>query len=564
MQHHRSTYNGSILLGLMILILFWFAPAWMIFKTAMGGSELNQPRGIIPNGFMANPPPWFDSEASFFRLPILGWHSLRLSFATAALAIPAGTLIGFILVRCRWYFRPFFQWIWLACIFLPLPVVASAWLGAIGNAGRSQAFGFTDQPLISGWPAAALIHALAAVPLVVWVMSGLMLQVDDLLEKMSLIDDFMPFAIYRSTLRKCVPAALASALAVLIMTAGDMTVTDLVQERTFAEEAYLQAQMGDGLAAAARTAIVPIFLITLLILFWAKSNTIWLERFHGNSNTSDSIKAWLSGRAGFYSGLIAILWTLIAWGIPIAALVWRAGRSGGHAISSSKPSWSITALCHNMTAAWPDLAETLPYTLFVALVTALTSTIMAWILSEISVHHIVFQWAVLIGTAIGLAVPGPVAGLAVQWLWMPWQPVYDSWAVIIAAQVFRLMPIATLLIWPSVHFKSKPLRDMASLEGLSISQQFRCVQWPTTGPVALAATGVVFALAVGELPATNMVSPPGVEMLSVRLWGLMHTGVESHLSAVVLDCMIAFGLMMGLFAIIRPIFGKALNPFTSL
>ena len=231
---------------------------------------------------------------------------------------------------------------------------------------------------------------------------------------------------------------------------------------------------------------------------------------------------------------------------------------------NSKPSWSITALVHNLISAWPDLAETLPYTLCIASITALTSTFMAWIIVEISVKSVSFQWAVLTGAAIGFAVPGPVGGLAVQWLWMPWQTIYDSWAVIIAAQLFRLMPIAVLLIWPSVQFKCKSINDLVRLDGLTAQQKFWRVKWPTTGPVALAATGVVFALSIGELPATNMVTPPGVEMLSVRLWGLMHTGVESHLSAVVLACMIAFTMMMGLFTIIRSIFGKALNHFTNL
>jgi iron(III) transport system permease protein len=45
---------------------------------------------------------------------------------------------------------------------------------------------------------------------------------------------------------------------------------------------------------------------------------------------------------------------------------------------------------------------------------------------------------------------------------------------------------------------------------------------------------MLFAFAAGELPATNMTVPPGVEMMSVRLWSLMHTGMESHLAAFVL------------------------------
>ena len=46
--------------------------------------------------------------------------------------------------------------------------------------------------------------------------------------------------------------------------------------------------------------------------------------------------------------------------------------------------------------------------------------------------------------------------------------------------------------------------------------------------------GVAFVLAFGELPATNLVQPPGVTTITFRIWTLLHTGVESHLAGVAL------------------------------
>ena len=48
----------------------------------------------------------------------------------------------------------------------------------------------------------------------------------------------------RVTLRRAVGAIAAAALAVAVLTAGDMTVTDLLQVRTYAEEAYVQFILG--------------------------------------------------------------------------------------------------------------------------------------------------------------------------------------------------------------------------------------------------------------------------------------------------------------------------------
>ena len=50
----------------------------------------------------------------------------------------------------------------------------------------------------------------------------------------------------RVTLRRALGAIAAAALAVAVLTAGDMTVTDLLQVRTYAEEAYLQYSLGRG------------------------------------------------------------------------------------------------------------------------------------------------------------------------------------------------------------------------------------------------------------------------------------------------------------------------------
>ena len=43
-----------------------------------------------------------------------------------------------------------------------------------------------------------------------------------------------------------------------VLTAGDMTVTDLLSVRTYAEEAYLQYTLGRGPGAAALVALPPI------------------------------------------------------------------------------------------------------------------------------------------------------------------------------------------------------------------------------------------------------------------------------------------------------------------
>ena len=60
------------------------------------------------------------------------------------------------------------------------------------------------------------------------------------------------------TLRRAVGAIAAAAVAVAVLTAGDMTVTDLLQVRTYAEEAYVQFTLGHGPADAAVVSVPPL------------------------------------------------------------------------------------------------------------------------------------------------------------------------------------------------------------------------------------------------------------------------------------------------------------------
>lgn len=544
----------ALIVCLVLWLVVWFVPAGLIIFHALGGNTTGSDApDMAASSLLDTPPPWVQSPDSANRWLELAAHSLRLSLATIILAIPTALIAGLLLVRSRWTGINRVRQAWFFLIFLPLPITATAWLGALGNLGRSQAFGISTQPLISGWSAAALVHAVAVVPLLAWIFGAVMLRTDTDLESLAALDVTPIRAFFRSTFIQIRPAAWAAGLIVMVMTAGDMTVTDLVQERTFAEEAYLQAQMGDGLAAASRTALPAILVVTTLLMAWMCMNRNWLLQMGGIATGWQPHRDWMTGRWTQAGGLLMPVFSLIVWGMPVLALAWRAGRSGGRADLEIMPHWSIQALLHNLGDAWPDIAETLPATVVIGLVTSAFCVVAAWFSVECVGRSRWWSIVLLIGTAIGLATPGPVAGLAVAWTWMPVRAVYDSSAMIIMAQVFRLMPVAVLLLWPSVLFRDQELNDLLILDRPSFRDVFWQVSWPSMSPLLWAGFFILFALSIGELPASNLVAPPGVELFSVRLWALMHTGLESHLSAVVLMALLT---MTGLAVLFLTIFNR--------
>ncbi len=156
--------------------------------------------------------------------------------------------------------------------------------------------------------------------------------------------------------------------------------------------------------------------------------------------------------------------------------------------------------------------------------------------------------SVMLGTMIvALATPGPVAGRALVLAYRDWPELYDSSAIVVMAQALRALPLCF----------ARPLAVPPLLPaGLSRCRRTRW-KWPL-GPnvprrlpviirAVLASWMVALALGLGELPATNQVYPPGIEPMSVFLWGLLHTGVESHLSGVAL-VMLAVIALAGLAA----------------
>ena len=130
-----------------------------------------------------------------------------------------------------------------------MPLIATAWLGALGNAGRARALGLG--PILTGWSGAAFIHGLASLPWVVAIVGVGLRAVEPDLEESARLDLSPVGVVLRVTLRRSLGPIAAAALAVLVLTAGDMTVTDLLSVRTYAEESYTQYQSGNSPGASA-------------------------------------------------------------------------------------------------------------------------------------------------------------------------------------------------------------------------------------------------------------------------------------------------------------------------
>ena len=255
----------------------------------------------------------------------LAVETLSLVFMTAALVLPPGILLALLLFRTDTWGRGLLLGILGIAAFVPLPLHATAWLGALGNAGRMQAIGL--RPVLVGRTGAAIIHALACLPWVVFLVGVGLRTIEPELEESAELDMPAGRVWGKVTLRRGVGAIAAAAVAVAVLTAGDMTVTDLLQVRTYAEEAYVQFTLGRGPADAALVSVPPLIILGGSIVLVARSLV------HADparlASAFAPARLWKLGRWRVAAGasLLLLVGNLVA--LPLYSLVCAPAEWGG-------------------------------------------------------------------------------------------------------------------------------------------------------------------------------------------------------------------------------------------
>jgi len=531
------------------LLVAWLAVVgWPTLATVLAarGGESD---GI---GGVSMAPSAADLEAGRILRPLtLARTTIGLVLLTEAFALPPGIVLAVFLCRTDVWGRRALLGLLALALFVPLPLHATAWLGTIGNAGRMQAVGST--PILVRLPGAAFVHAMFALPWVVLITGVGLRTVEPELEEAALLDLPAWRVLWRVSLRRSVGALAGAALAVAVLTAGDMTVTDLLQVRSYAEESYLQFTLGQG-AAAAAVALPPTVVLGALVLLAARG----LLRSDPARLATAALQGrlWRLGRWRVPLGVVLVLIAGNVIALPLYGLIWRAGRVGGRAALGMPPHWSMVGLTGTLRRAFSEVMGPLFESALWAAMAATATVALGWAFAWVSRRPGGWRWLIAASLALLLAVPGPIAGLALaigygpQWavrasehvpalarLVPALRELSGSPLMIVFAMVVRTLPYALLVLWPAVRAVPSEHLDSAALDGHGAAGQIMRVALPLTGAALLAAWGVTFALALGELPASNITSPPlrlGQTTLALLVWSLLHTGVESHLAGVAL------------------------------
>jgi iron(III) transport system permease protein len=493
---------------------------------------------------------WADAP----RLLSLAGNTCLLVAGTLALALPAGIAAAVLLFRTDLPLSRALLSLTILSLFVPLPLLTSAWQAALGAGGWLPGALWPDaagRPWAEGLGPAVWVHAVAVLPWVVLIVGAGLCWVEGEMEEDALLAAGPWRVVWRVTLPRSRGAVAAAALWVVLQTAGDITVTDMMQVRTFAEEVYTQLGMGGG-EALARAVVVA---LPAVLLAWVVT-VCAVPRLEAHLPPLLTLltppRRFPLGRARWPLLGLALTAVLVLVGIPLGSLVWKAGLQGW------PPTWSGGNALDRVTTTvrmhGPMVARSLLLAAVTGVVTAAAGLRLAWLGTG-------SRWfaAVVLGLLAGAwALPGPVVGIgfkgAIQDLLdllgsSPGRP--DPVAVLLYygpsplpavwVQAVRFLPCAVALLWPVVRLLPAELRDGARVDAIGPGREYRAVVWPLARRAWLGAALAVAALALGELSASKLVETPGSETFAHVVFDRMHYGVTNDVAAL---CLVLFGAII--------------------
>jgi iron(III) transport system permease protein len=350
----------------------------------------------------------------------------------------------------------------------------------------------------------------------------------------------------RVTLPRAGAAVGAAALWVALQTATEITVTDMMQVRTFAEEVYTQfvrPEVEAGADADAVLARAVAVSVPALVGTWMLTVAV-AGRWERRLPPPDALTAepW-TYRLGWWrwlaaAGVAAALAVLV--GVPVGGLVWKLGVQG------HPPSWSADVAGRHLANALRTRGGLVGQSLLLAAGAGVLTAGVGLVVSWLAVGARRFQVFLLSLLAVAWALPGPVLGLglkdaisivldvtdsqvAADLLYYGPSPLPALWAYLV-----RFLPYAVALVWPVVRLWPRELHDLARLDGLSPVREFWLVVRPLTAAAFVRAALAVAVLSLGELSAGKLVETPGSQTFSHEVFNQMHYGVGNDLAALCL------------------------------
>jgi iron(III) transport system permease protein len=369
-------------------------------------------------------------------------------------------------------------------------------------------------------------------------------------EDAALLEGSLATVLCRVTLPRACPSIVVAAVWILVMTGTDMTVTDLYQIRTFAEEIYLDVpDMGriSSLEPLRPTVLTQVIFVSCWTVLALVLTSKLAPPEHIPSYSTRRVYRLGVGR---WVALAFVAMTLVVLiGVPLGNLIYKAGLTVEQMGAERVRHWSVGAIAEILLDSPGRFAEEYKWSFVISALAAVAAVVVAASLAWLARRGTWRALPALVTSAVCLGVPGPTIGLSVIWLlhresspvlsYLYDYSIFAPWL----AMLIKCLPITIFVSWYALRTVSDEVVEAAASEGANWFVQFWRIgvlqHRLTLAGAALAA----FVIAFGDLAASILVIPPGVSTIPVRVFGLLHSGVDDQVAGICLTILGGFALL---------------------
>lgn len=481
-------------------------------------------------------------------------NTVVLASGATAIAVPIGAALAFLLLRTDFPGRTILLVVFGSMLFVPIYLQAAGWDAGFGKQGwYSFAHGSAATPILDGWRAAIWIHGVAAIPWVILITGLGLWLVEPELEEAALLDGSALSVFFHVTARRTAPFLILAAMWILVTVGTEMTVTDLYRVRTFAEEIYIDVPFVGAIntleplrptGVATAVFVSSLVAITLVLL----SRLVPPEHFPSHAPQ----RVFRLGRWRWPVAFVVGLLVLVLVGTPLLNVVYKAGLVVEQLDGTRVRHWSLMSFLRIVSNSPGQFGEEHGWTLLIASLAATATVVVATPLGWLARRGTLGSLPAVTSAAVCLAIPGPMIGLSVIWLlnredsdllvWLYDRTIFAPWL----AMFVKALPIAILILWYAFRTVADELLESASTEGAGAMARFMRIGVPSRWRSVASAGLAAFAIASGDLAASILVVPPGITTIPVRVFGLLHSGVDDQVAGICLTTVWCFAATGGL------------------
>ncbi|MBU9845574.1 ABC transporter permease [Rahnella ecdela] len=453
---------------------------------------------------------------------------LGVALCSALIGVPLGALRGLFALpgAALW------DVVFLIPFLLPPYIAALAWMLALQTNGYIQQLlpWLHLNDFLFSLPGMVVVMTLNVFPVVYFAVSRSMAASGSRLADVARIHGAGPWrAFIRITLPMALPAIASSLLLAFTLSIEEYGVPGALGSRSgiLMVTTGIEQRLADWPIDMPGAAVLSLLLVAIALCAYSLQRAV-LAGKNVESMTGKPADVTQKSLAGWTLPVLALFTfvALIAVALPVVstlATAFSGTLSGGLSLSN-------LTFRHfgNLFAAHGDALSALSTSLSLALGTALIAGATGFLASWLVVARKIRGAAIIDGLSLfPAALPGIVVGVGLILAWnrsfWPVTP-YNTWGILLLSYCCLLLPYPVRYVSAALKQIGGNLDAAARVHGATASQTLRLILLPLVLPSLLASMMMVFAVASRELVTSLLLSPAGVQTVSVYVWRQFEQG----------------------------------------